>query len=407
MLHNYPDCDIIATEYRRLLKIPFKVEIIMNKFVLKTLPCLFAAIALFQTAGFAQTVSVDVNGVRINGSAVMLDGKTYVPLREVAEMLGAEVTWDGSTNTAGIIVSNGDLAIPAIIPSVCKSVVAIAGNYKPEYMSQQAIDYKDSTAHGTGVVIKSNGTILTNAHVVENINNITVFLGDGTSHAAQIQYMDKTSDLAVIKINKLGMQPIEFASNEDIVWGSTVIAIGTPLSLSMQNTVTRGIISGVNVNIQNAYYPLIQTDAAINAGNSGGPLVNTEGRLLGINSSKFMGINIEGMAFSIPIDTVNYVLAQFEANGKVLRPDLGVELENSWEAKHGLPTQKGVTVKSSSNSNIPQNSEIVSINGIAVHSIIEYNKALRDSGAGAPIAVKFYYGEDEYNVSVQPELKEI
>ena len=96
----------------------------------------------------------------------------------------------------------------------------------------------------------------------------------------------------------------------------------------MRNSATKGIISGTNVSLNDAYYPLIQTDAAINGGNSGGPLLNMKGQLVGINSSKYSGVGIEGLAFSIPLGTVNFGLEEFDRNGRVVRPDLGVTLGN-------------------------------------------------------------------------------
>lgn len=96
-----------------------------------------------------------------------------------------------------------------------------------------------------------------------------------------------------------------------------------PFRFQCEPSASKGIVSGLNVSTPSAYYPLIQTDAAINAGNSGGPLLNMKGQLIGINSSKYAGVGIEGINFSIPLDTINYVLNQFEQNGKVIRPDLG------------------------------------------------------------------------------------
>ena len=135
---------------------------------------------------------------------------------------------------------------------------------------------------------RSNGYILTNAHVVENIKNLTVVLNNGEVAAGQLLFSDSTIDLAIVKISKIGLTPILMADAQSIVAGKTAIAIGTPISMSMRNTVTKGIVCGCDVSLPDSHYKLIQTDATVNPGNSGGPLLNTKGELIGINSSKYV-----------------------------------------------------------------------------------------------------------------------
>ena len=360
--------------------------------------------------GFARgDVKVIVNGAELNDEAFIENDRTYIPLRAVGEALGAQVDWDNETRSAivntPVYAAPDDEDIEAFLSDVSKSVVAIVGSYKPGHVPAAVADYNDSMAHGTGVVIKSSGSILTNAHVVSDIDNITVIFSDGTSYAGSVQYIDEASDLAVVKINKLGLRPITIAGADSLKWGQTVYAIGTPLSLTMQNTVTKGIVGGLSVNVYGSTYPLIQTDAAINSGNSGGPLINSNGELVGINSSKYAGVGIEGLAFSIPVKTINYVLGEFEKNGAVLRPDLQIELENSREALRGLPTQKGLTVKSSSNGILQSGDIVTAVNGIPVHSIIDYNTALRDTYSNGDVQVTYTRNGAENTVSITPVLK--
>ena len=112
-----------------------------------------------------------------------------------------------------------------MIENASSSVVAIVGNYKPEYMTGTVSNYNELTAHGTGVVIKSGGIILTNAHVVSDIDNITVVFSDGESYAGQVQAIDKDSDLALVKVGRLGLKPISFAQLDSIFAGQSVVAI--------------------------------------------------------------------------------------------------------------------------------------------------------------------------------------
>lgn len=348
----------------------------------------------------AQNVDVYVNGHILSVQGYIDNGTTYVPVRAVSEGLGADVEWDGKSVH---VLTEEDNLVSGLIDTASKSVVAIVGNHKTQY-STSATNYNESTAHGTGVVIKSNGLILTNAHVVKDIENITVVFNDGNSYAATIQCIDEAADLATIKINRLGLTPIKFGSAEDITAGKTVIAIGTPLSLNMRNSATKGIISGKDVSVSGCTYPLIQTDAAINGGNSGGPLINLKGELIGINSSKYSGIGVEGIAFSIPLETINYVLNQFETNGKVLRPDINVSFEESWEARIGLPTTKGITVKNSKSDTLLDGDIVTKVNGIDVHSIIDYNKAVRDS-FNDTLSITFTRNGAEQTVNAAYELK--
>ncbi|MGM9937503.1 MAG: trypsin-like peptidase domain-containing protein [Candidatus Ornithomonoglobus sp.] len=336
---------------------------------------LLCTIALSQTA-LAQNVDIYVNGRIIGQQGYLADGTTYVPLRAVSEALGAAVDWDGQSVH---VAQSEDELVSSLIESVSESVVAVVGNYKGK-TSSAASDYNELTAHGTGVVIKSNGLILTNAHVVSDIENITVVFNDGTSYAGTVEGIDKTADLATVRINRLGLKPVTFkSSSAELKPGNTVIAIGTPISLSMRNSATKGIISGLDVKVSDSFYPLIQTDAAINPGNSGGPLIDLTGAVVGINSSKYAAVGIEGMAFSIPVETINYVLNQFEKNGAVLRPDISASFDESWEARIGLPTTKGITVKNSTSPELQNGDIVTAVNGVAVHSIIDYNKAVRDT----------------------------
>lgn len=373
----------------------------------KTL-CLAMAIMITSLMTVSATadsgVNIFVNNSPLNLGGFIMNDTTYIPLRAVSEALGANVRWDGNTRSV-YVKSDEDTLTSQIISSASESVVAIVGNYNSAYIGGTASDYNGLTAHGTGVVIKSGGIILTNAHVVSDIRNVTVVFCDGESYAGQVMYTDKESDLAIVKVDRLGLKPIAFAEPDSAFAGQSVIAIGTPLSLSMRNSASKGIISGVNVSVNGAYYPLLQTDAAINGGNSGGPLLNMKGQLVGINSAKYAGVGVEGLAFSIPLDTVNYVLNQFEKNGTVIRADLGVTLENSWEARIGLPTKKGVTVKASSSSELKEGDVINNINGIEVHSIVDYNKALRDTYTSG--SVKVTYTRDGLRISadIMPNLR--
>ncbi len=358
----------------------------------RVLSILFALTVAFaptaEAASFSGDVRVYVNGMRLSANAIIYNDSTYVPLRAVSEALGAEVGWDGATRSASVAFTEDD-AIAKLVADVSPSVVTIIGNYNTGNLASQ---YTNPTAHGSGVIYKSNGHIITNAHVVNGITNLTVVLNDGTLLPGKVLYSDTLADLAIVKVEKLGLQPITFAEESTILSGKTAIAIGTPISLSMRNSVTKGIVSGVGVALPDSHYKLIQTDAAINPGNSGGPLINTKGELIGINSSKYASVEIDAMGFAIPVDTVAHCIHQYETYGRILRPTVNFALEESWEAEIGLPTKKGLTVKSSSDSSILKDDVITAVNGVEVHSIADWNEAIKDSYNGKTLLITYTRG---------------
>ncbi len=328
------------------------------------------------TASYAASnIQIKANGKIIEAPAQEVGGQLYVPVKSLANVLGIETSYDQDKALLTLGQINNDQIVPEILKNVSPSVVGVIGNLKNEngYSSK----YADSIAHGTGLILNSNGEILTNAHVVSDMETIVVVLSDGTGYEDSIKCIDEPCDLALLKINKSGLKAAKFGKQEDIITGKTVIAIGTPVSFSLRNSASLGVISGINRAIDSDYR-LIQTDAAINPGNSGGPLVNMKGEVIGINSSKFAGTFIEGLGFSIPVDTINYVLDHFRKYGKVRRPVLGAEFEEDWAATIGLPTINGLTVTNvEKNSGLQKNDILYAINSESVSSIVDFHEVMK------------------------------
>ena len=348
--------------------------------------CMISALLLLQTAMAAP--NVEVNGTQIDTDAVIIDDKTYVPLRGVFEAAGAEVSWNEEKQTAGINISNSlsdDELIPSVIESVSPSVVGIIGRGKTEsyYGSQEGI------MSGSGVIIKTGGEILTNAHVVKNMNTILVVMNDGKGYEAQLKYIDEDTDLAVVKIKKIGLPVVKFANSEDIVVGKQVIAIGTLITFSLRNSATVGHISGLNRSVGEPYR-LVQTDTAITHGNSGGALINMNGELVGITSSGYSGTNTN---FAVPVDTVKYVLNQFELYGKVRHISFGAEFQEDWLAELGVPSEAGLTIKGLEKSSplakasFKNGDVLVSVDDVAINSIVELNELMKNYLPGDTVKV--------------------
>ncbi len=217
-------------------------------------------------------------------------------------------------------VAEGDkLTNQEIIAKVSPSVVTV--------MVQVEENGKTASGFGTGIIYTDTGYILTNAHVVEGALQIQVSDYNGKQYAAKVVGSDNDSDTAVIKIEATGLTPAEFGQSSKVVPGDKVIAIGTPYDLNLAYTATEGMVSALRESLK---FPelgytldLIQHDAAINSGNSGGPLVNEYGQVIGINSIKISG-TYENLGFALQIDDVLPLAEELMNHGKVIRPGIGI-----------------------------------------------------------------------------------
>ncbi|HPV84968.1 MAG TPA: trypsin-like peptidase domain-containing protein [Sedimentibacter sp.] len=181
---------------------------------------------------------------------------------------------------------------------------------------------------GSGFIVDSNGYIVTNSHVIGdgNYKNITVSLIDGSIETGNVLWYDTNLDLAIVKINKTRLPAAELGNSDELMVGEPAVAIGNPMTLDLERTVTQGIISGLNRSIQfedgTVIEPLIQTDASINSGNSGGPLFNAKGQVIGINTAKMT--SAEGLGFAIPINIIKPVLTQVVTGGTFIPVYVGI-----------------------------------------------------------------------------------
>ncbi|WP_237177472.1 S1C family serine protease [Paenibacillus xylanexedens] len=309
--------------------------------------------------------------------AKVVDGQVYVNTKDLLKAVGGSGQYDAKSGT---YTYKGSEAIPKVIEKVSPSVVGIIGK-STEVQDGATSDDRYNLAHGTGVIIRSNGWIVTNAHVVDGLMNPVVVTTDGNTYKITKTYSDTLSDLALIKINAKSLKPASFAKASQTTVGETVIALGTPISFSLRNSATVGVISGLNRGVE-ATYRLIQTDTAINPGNSGGPLVNLKGEVVGINSMKFSAVGVESLGFSIPVDTVQYIIDQFFKYGKIKRASLGLQLEESWSAIVGLPTDDPLTITGvlspeAKKAKIKEGDVLYSVAGIRVSSVVDINELLK------------------------------
>ena len=304
----------------------------------------------------AVIVSLIFGGV---AGALVGGGVTYVVLR----MSGRAPVQSTLTSLPPAVVSNTDppptdeglYAVADVADRVGPAVVTVVNQMEaqpnPWGLSQVAPE-----ASGSGVVVDPSGYIITNHHVVESAAQLTVIFQDGTTKPATLVGHDYPfSDLAVIKVDGSNYPYAVLGSSDALRVGEQVVAIGSALG-DFRNTVTTGIVSGLGrslrVDQDTVLEGLIQTDAAINHGNSGGPLVNLRGEVVGINTAIIRGGSVsgdvaEGLGFSIPSNTARFVVDQLIAKGKVARPYLGVQsvtLNQSVAAYYNLPVDRGIYI---------------------------------------------------------------
>ena len=224
--------------------------------------------------------------------------------------------------------TNPDVEMVLRPPGEQLSFQEIYNKVIPSIVSIEA--YSDtSAATGTGVVLTKDGYIVTNHHIIDNHNQCRVVLSNGREYEAKLVGTDVESDLAVLKINALGLIPAEFGSSNHAQVGDTVLAIGNPLGSELFGTMTEGIVSAINrdINVDGYTMSLIQTTAALNPGNSGGALINTSGQVIGITNLKMMSNyeTIEGLGFAIPSVWAKEVVDTLLDQGKITgRPTIGI-----------------------------------------------------------------------------------
>ena len=280
---------------------------------------------------------------------------------------------------------------------------------------------------GSGFIIDKSGVILTNAHVVDKADKVTVRLKDGRTFEGKVRGIDEVTDLAVVKINAGNDLPVApLGSSRNVQVGDWAIAVGNPLGFD--NTVTLGIVStlkrsSAQVGISDKRLDFIQTDAAINPGNSGGPLLNGLGEVIGINTA--IRADAMGIGFAIPIDKAKAIATQLQRNGKVAHPYLGVQMvtltpelakQNNSDpnSMFTIPEVKGVLVlrvvpnSPAAIAGIRRGDVIVQIDNKAITSAEQLQSIVEDSTLGQALQVKIQRGNQTQILSVRTaELKDL
>lgn len=322
------------------------------------------------------------------------------------------------TGITEIVEEKKEEDISTIIEKVNKSVVGIS-QIKNKGNTIFLEDGSVSLGLGTGFIVTEDGYIVTNQHVSGEKNSTCyVTLEDGRNFNAKVLWSDEDLDLSVIKIKTTNLDYLELGNSDELKVAQTVYAIGNPIGYEFQRTVTSGIVSALDRTIKvveddKAYYmeDLIQTDATINLGNSGGPLINSRGEVLGINSVKIT--TAEGIGFAIPINIIKPIVEKFKTEGELVTATLGVfaydknvvpyingELGISMDLESGIYVDYVVKNSPAYKANLKSGDIILSIDGVELNKMSELRCYIYSKSVGDKVDIRYIRNNRQYEANV-------
>ena len=313
-----------------------------------------------------------------------------------------------TASAAKISSSARNTPVVQVAREVGPAVVGITNKAVARNIFNQAVE---TEGVGSGVIFRADGYIVTNNHVIENAREIIVSLADGSTVNGQLVGTDEMTDIAVVKVDTQNLPAARFGNSDEIMVGEPVVAIGNPMGLEFQGSVTVGVVSALNrtIEINDRRFNLLQTDAAISPGNSGGALVNYDGEVIGINSAKLARSGVEGIAFAIPSNVVQNVIREIMEKGYVARPYLGVTIfDEPTAARYGyaLELERGVYVfqvalnSPAGRDGLQRGDIILSINDKAVNSVTEIRADIAGRKVGDTVRVVFDRNGTQMTVDV-------
>lgn len=370
--------------------------------------------------GFSAVAGGLIGGIVAAVIVTLLFTSNIIPLNNQADNAAVE-----TTAPANIIknLSSDDAHVSTNIEEVSKAVVGVVN------LQQHSIwTGNEEAGTGSGIIYKKEdgkAYVVTNQHVVANAENVEIVLSNDERLSAKVLGEDALTDLAVLEVDGTSIDTIaKLGDSSEIAIGETVLAIGNPLGLEFANTVTKGIISGLNRSIEvdtnrdgqaDWITEVIQTDAAINPGNSGGALINGDGEVIGINSMKIAQSAVEGIGFAIPVDTALPIMEQLEIEGEITRPLIGIttaslhqvppeyryEINLPDDIKGGMVVANVEPGSPAETAGLQQFDVITKINGEAVTSILELRKHLySEAEVGEALQIEYIRSGETHTTEI-------
>lgn len=361
------------------------------------------------------------------GASLIVGTCAYVP--QVKDFLFGKTESSPIQNEITTVISNNNTSSSEYIGtsvSVAEKILPSVVGIKVEFSVNSIFSFGTSTAtaQGSGIIISNDGYILTNNHIVNSTstsyyyevsaaNKVQVYLyNDETAYEGKIIGTDEQTDLAIIKIEKEGLIAAELGDSSSIKVGEFAMAVGNPLG--MQSSVSVGVISGTEREITSdgKLFKVIQTDAAINSGNSGGALVNSKGQVIGLNTLKMSGTGIEGMGFAIPINSTKDISEQLIKYSKVKRPYAGFsgkDITDSLAEKYNL--EKGIYIteieefSAAEKAGLKIGDIIFELDGKKITTINEFNEIKDTKQIGDEIKIKVYRNHTEKEITLTLQEK--
>lgn len=373
-----------------------------------------AVLALVFLAGACVTTGIGVNNYwenRVEELRNSLEGQ-ITELEQKVQQNNTGVSISGSP----AVSTDGGLTPAQVYAQNVDSVVLVYNQITTKYNGQTST----GTATGSGFVLTADGYVVTNYHVVEGDGVLSVVTYTGEEYMAKLVGFDATNDVALLKVEAEGLQAVTLGSSNALIVGDQVVAIGNPLG-ELTSTLTVGYISAKERDVTTDGFAInmLQTDAAINSGNSGGPLFNMRGEVIGITTAKYSGTSssgatIEDVGFAIPIDDVRGLLSDLATYGYVTGAYLGVsvsDMDPDAASYYGMPV--GAYVQSveqgfaAQRAGIQPKDIITSIGSVRVKNVNELTRALRNFKAGDLTVVTVYRGGKELNLKITLDEKPV
>ena len=341
-------------------------------------------------------------------------GSDTLPAAQATQVASEQTEQISAQRTTAITSAVARVA-PTVVTVQTEVIEAVPRDFYEQFFGGRS-GRRTSSGLGSGFVVREDGVIVTNAHVISGATRISVAFRDGTTYQAKLLGADETNDLAVIKVEAKGLPVAPLGNSSNLLIGEWAIAIGSPFGFLLANTepsVTAGVVSGTGRNLaaestgEGIYVDMIQTDASINPGNSGGPLVNALGEVIGVNSSIYTpsGGSI-GLGFAIPINRAKRVTEDLLAHGVIRRPWVGIKLQNP---VRGGPRRQaaGVIVSSvvpgspAARAGVQSGDYLVQSRNRQIHSTYDWEAERLELRVGEDVPLVFRRGGREVRASVR------